>query len=805
MRALRQDTQFAIRLLRRSPGFTLTTILAIALATGANTAVFSLVYSVIFRPLPFPEPSRLVSVTQFYPALNQSVVTSPTYLDWREGGSGLARFAAYSMGDYTLTTGSLAADRVGVGLVTSTFFDVLGVRPVLGRNFSAAEDRPGADGAAIISESFARERFGDQGALSKRLELDGRSYEVIGVIRESLAFPPGIRIWVPLALNSADRMQGGPVQLIRVVGRLERGATSEALAANLQTISGRAAQSWTAGSRIVIVPLRAWLTGKTQQVWFILLGAVAAVLVIACANVAGLLMARGAGRNQEMAVRLALGSSAGRLRRQLLTESVVLGLVGSTAGLVMGAILIRVLLPLIPDSMLAGRAVHLDGPVYVFTTLVAFATGLLFGGAPARDAARVDLSDWLKQGSHTTLHTGRSVRMRSALVSAEIALSMALVTTACLMARSFLALTAVDPGFRPDHVLTFSVNLPGASYRDADRQRQFYGRAIEAVAALPGAQFAGLVSALPFSGAGAGRALASVEGEAPWGAEDAERHRVESLYVSENYFNAMGIALIEGRTFAPGEMTQQAHAVVINESMARRFFGRSSPLSHRLKTGLAESPSPWLTVVGVVRDSKRTALDDQVSPTFFRPYQASTGLRSAGFAVRSITDPESFTGAIRKAFAALDREVAISDSQSMGRRLSGSLASQRLRSIASALLALLAVAVVLAGLYGLLSYIVCQRTTELGLRIALGAQPANIFALVLRQGLTLAFAGTVAGVALSIVTSRFLRGLLFSIGTTDPLTLFGAASGMLAITAAACAVPASRATRTDPMRSLRQE
>jgi len=411
----------------------------------------------------------------------------------------------------------------------------------------------------------------------------------------------------------------------------------------------------------------------------------------------------------------------------------------------------------------------------------------------------VHLSDWLKQGSHTTLHTARSVRIRSALVSAEIALSMALVTTACLMARSFLALTAVDPGFRPDHVLTFSVNLPGASYRDADRQRQFYGRAIDAVAALPGVQFAGLVSALPFSAAGgAGRALVSVEGEAPWGVEDAERHRVESLYASGNYFNALGIAVIDGRTFEPSEMTQQARVVIINQSMARRFFGRSSPLSRRLKTGLAESPSPWLTVVGVVRDSKRTALDDQVSPTFFRPYQASTGLRSAGFAIRSITDPESLTGAIRKALAALDREVAISDSQSMERRVSGSMASQRLRSIASALLALLAVAIVLAGLYGLLSYIVSQRITEFGLRIALGAQPADIFAMVLRQGLTLAFAGTVAGVALSIAASRFLGGLLFSIGATDPLTLFGAASGMFAITAAACAVPASKAHTDRP-------
>jgi len=697
------------------------------------------------------------------------------------------------------------ADRVAVGLVTHEFFDLLGVHPNQGRNFSATEDRPGTQGVAIVTEAFSRERFGSDSALSRRIELDGKIYNVIGAIPDALAFPPGIRIWVPLALNPADRMQGGPVQLIRVIGRLGRGTTSEALSASLEAISGRSGQSWTAGSRVVILPLRAWLTGKTQQVWFILLGAVGAVLLIACANVAGLLMARGAGRRQEMAIRLALGAPVVRLRQQLLTESVILGLLGSITGLVFAAILLHALLPLIPDSMLAGRAVHLDGPVFVFTALVAFATGLLFGGIPARDSSRVDLSDSLKQGGHATMLTERSVRMRSGLVIAEIALSMTLVVTACLMARSFFAITVVDPGFRPDHLLTFSVNLPSASYPDADRQRQFYGRAIEAAATLPGIQFAGLVSALPFSATGAGRALVSVEGEPPWGAPDAERHRVESLYVSADYFRAMGITLIDGSTFAPGEMTQQAQAVVINESLARRFFGRTSVVSSRLKTGLADSPAPWLTVIGVVRDSKRTALDDDVAPTFFRPYQASTTLRSAGFVLRSVTAPESLSGAVRRAFAALDREAAMSDSQSMERRLSGSMASQRLRSIASALLALLSVAIVLAGLYGLLSYIVSQRTIELGLRIALGAQPAIIFAMILRQGLTLALAGTIVGAALSMATSRFLGGLLFSVAAADPLTLFVAAIGMLTITAAACAGPATRATRTDPMRCLRRE
>jgi putative ABC transport system permease protein len=686
--------------------------------------------------------------------------------------------------------------RVAAGLVTREFFDVLGVHPKLGRNFSAAEDRPGADNVVIVSEAFSKER---------RIELDGRGYTVIGVMPQSFAFPPGAQIWIPLALNPGDRGQGGPIQLVRVIGRLKERTSLETLAASLQTIAERAEVSWTAGARMVILPLRVWLTGKTQQVWFILFGAVLLVLLIACANVAGLLIARGAGRRREMAIRLALGASAARLRHQLLTESLLLGLTGSALGFALAAGLIHVLLPLIPDSMLMGRPVHLDAPVFLFTALVAVTTSLLFGVAPAGEAARVNVSDSLKQGGHATMPMGRSVQMRSALVIAEIALSMALVVTACLLARSFIALTEVDPGFRPDRLLTFSVNLPSASYRDARRQHQFYDRAIEAAGSLPWVHSVGLVSALPFSAASASRALVSAEGEAPWGAADSGRHRVESLYVSADYFHAMGTPFVDGRTFAADEMTEKSQAVVINESMARRFFGEPLRPLRRVKTGLAESPSPWVTVVGVVRDSRRTGLDVDVSPTIFRPYQESNGLRSAGFVLRCATELESVSAIARRAFARLDREVAISDVQSMQHRLAGSMASQRLRSISAALLAFLAVAIVLTGLYGLVSYIVSQRTAEFGVRMALGAKPSGIFGMVLRQGLTLALIGIVAGVALSLAASRLLRGLLFSVTPTDPSTLACAALGMLSITAAACAGPARRATRIDPMRCLRQE
>jgi putative ABC transport system permease protein len=803
MQVLMQDIRFAFRMLRRSPGFTLAVVLAIALATGANTAVFSVVYSVILRPLPFPDPSSLVSITQFYPALNQSVVASPTYSAWRDGSSGAAEVAAYSMGDLTLR-GSGMAERVTVGMVTHNFFDVLGARMRDGRNFSADEDRPGANGVAIISEGFRNERLAGDRPLGRQIELDGKRYEVIGVNSEPFGFPPGVRIWIPLALNTTEEAQRGPVQLVRVIGRLGRGVPAAALSTRLQTASARTQQAWSAGSRVVILPLSTWLTGKTHQVWFLLMGSVAAVLLIACANIAGLLIARGSSRRREMAIRLAIGAGMERIRRQLLTESLLLSSLGSITGLVIAALLIHLLTPLIPDPMLAGRAIQLDGPVFLFTALVAFATGVLFGFAPARNASRVDAGDSLRRGSHT-LAQGDGIRMRSVMVCAEIAVSMTLVVTASLMARSFMALTAVDPGFRADHLLTFMVNLPSAAYRDAERQQQFYGRALEAVAGMPGIEAAGLVSALPFGAAGASRVVVSVEGEPPWGVADAERHRVESLFVSDGYFPAMGTGVIEGRGFRPEEMTRDSRAVVINESMARRFFGRSSAVSRRLKTGLAESPTAWMTIVGVVRDSKRSALDSDTAATVFRPFAASTGLRAAGFVVRAGIGMESVAVTVRQVFAELDREVAISDSQSMERRLSGSMASQRLRAIASSLLAFVAATIVVAGLYGLLSYIVSQRTAEFGLRIALGAQPADIFRMVLRRGFTLAFTGTIAGIALSAAASRLLQGLLFSVTAVDPLTLVMAGLGMLTITAVACAVPARKATRTDPMNCLREE
>ncbi len=592
-----------LRPLVRAPGFTCTAIGAIALATGASTAVFSLVYSVVLRPLPFPDPQHLYSVTQFYPSFNQNLVPSPQYLDWHDRVAGPAgrsvRMAAYSMGDYTYSAAGRSAgpaERLPAAMVTAEYFEVLGVRPIRGRTFSGEEDRPGSDGVALVRETFPA-------ALGARITLDGRPYTVIGDLPAAFAFPPGVQVWAPLALDAVRERSGGPMELVRVIARWTR---APAL---------RPAE----GARLVITPLQTWLTARSRTLWLVLLGAVTVVLLIACANVAGLLIARGAARRREMAIRLALGAPAARLARQLLLESLTLAVAGSAAGFALGAALVHALLPLLPDTMLAGRPVELDAPVFAFAAAVALVTAVASGIAPAREAARVDVAESLKQAPGARFGTAgaRHLGLRSFLIAGEIALSLALVSTAALMVRSFATLAAVDPGFRAEGVLAASLNLPDT------RHQPYLAAALEQAATLPGVRAAGLSSVIPFAGGGVSRSLISAEGQPAWGAPDAERHRVETVLVGGDAFRALGIPLREGRGLGPGE----TGAVVVNETLARRFFGTAHAAGRRIKTGLAESPSPWMTIVGVVGDAKLSALDEDVAATLFRPYQQAQNLR----------------------------------------------------------------------------------------------------------------------------------------------------------------------------------
>jgi len=807
IRELRQ----AGRALRRSPGFTATALAALALATGVNAAVFSLVYSVVLRPLPFPDPARLVSITQYYPSYKQSAVIGASFLDWRDGLRPPARVAAYSLGDYTIS-GADAAERVTVALVSKEYFATLGARFVVGRGFTATEDTPGNDAVAIVGESYWRERMGGDGDLARHgVEMDGRRRQVVGVLAESSQFPPGARIWIPLALDAVRERQGGPWQLVRVIGRLAPGQTEAGLSAELEGIARRLAgggqpyglpRGFTAGSRIATEPLRAWLTGQARAVWLLLLGTVTLVALIACANVAGLAVARGAARRREMAIRLALGATGSRLARQLLTESFLLAGSGAALGLLLGAALVKAVVPLIPEAMLAGRPVALDLPVFLFTAALAALTAVLFGAAPARAAARVGVSESLEEGSHASA-SGRGVALRDALVVTEVALSLAALATAGLLARSFAALSAVDPGFRADHALSFSVSLPRASYADAKARQRFYDRALEALGALPGVRAAGLISALPFGGGGFEWAEISAEGEAPWDATEGARHRVQVLHISDGYPVAVGAQLVEGRGFLPTDAN--GNSVLLSRGLARRFFGAQSAVGRRIKMGFVEAPGPWLTIVGVVRDVASTSLDAAPEPALYRPYQQDNSLPAAGFILRTAGDAGAMAGPARRAVAGIDRAVAVADVRTMEERLGASMASARLRFLASALAAGLALAIVVTGLYGALSYLVARRMAELGVRIALGAAPAGIFALVLRRGLALAAAGASIGLGISLAAARLLQGLLFGVSADDPRTLAGAALLMLGVAAAASAGPAWRATRADPVRCLREE
>ena len=761
-----QDLKLAVRLLARGRGFTAAALAVIALATGASSAVYSLVYSVVLRPLPFPAPDQLVSITQFYPAFKENVVTAPVYFDWVDGASNLAVMAAYSVGEYTLAGGD-EAEGVSAARVSPEFFDCLGARSDSGRTFAGRED-----GAIVVSRSFWNGR-----ARRDSLELDGRLYRVIGEMPASFNFPPGARLWMPLGLDAARERSGGPVEMVRVIARRKPGVTDAGLTAALAGISARV-RGFSAGGRPLVLPLRAWLTGKTQRVWFLLLGVVGVVLLVACTNVAGLLMARGAARRGEMAVRIAIGAPLWRLTRQLLTESLVLAMAGSALGPMLGAVLLQAFLPLIPDGMLAGRPVALDGPVFGCTAATAIGIALLFGVAPARDALRTEKR--------------RPVELRSVLAAAEVALSLVLLAGAALLVRSFAAVTAVDPGFRTDHRLSFTINPP------AVHQYEFAADVLARLQALPGVQRATLISSLPFSASGGGFAMVSAEGEAPWGAEDALRHRVDSLFLGAAYFRTMGTPVLEGREFTAGEMTKDGLAVMVNRAFARRYFGGGSAVGKRIKVGYVESPEQWRTIVGVAADSKRGSLEEDTAPALYRPYLQRPTLRTAGVIVEAQGDAARLAPAVRRIAAAWDVET-------LETRLDRSVAPQKLRTVSASLLALLALAMTAAGLYGVLSYLVAQRTREIGVRMALGAAPRDILRLVLRRSGTLALAGITAGVPLSLAASQSLRGLLFGVSAADPWILAGAAGIMAGLAIAASLGPARRAVRIDPMRCLREE
>ncbi|MBN1203605.1 MAG: ABC transporter permease [Myxococcaceae bacterium] len=795
--ALLRDLRFGVRTLWRSPGFTLVAVLTVALGVGANTALFGAVHAVLLRPLPYAAPDRLVAVSM----VPEAGASPATLFALRERSRTLTDIAGYVRRTVTLT-GSGEPELLSGALVSAELFSALGVVPRFGRALQPADNRPGAAFVAVLGHGLWLRRFGgDPGVVGRTVTLDGMPFTVVGVMPRGFSFPgDDVGLWLPLRLDPTSG--DSDIGFLTLLGRLAPGRGSTEANAELRTLGAalRAERPGVLpedfGGLARVTPLRDVLVGEVGPALLLLLGAVGCVLLIACANVAGLLLARATGRRTELAVRAALGASTGRLARQLLTESVLLGLVGGLAGLVLarwGADAVGAALPgTLPE---AGR-VGVDGPVLAFGLALSLGVGLLFGLVPALRAARGDPHAGLRPGGTGGLGRGQR-RLLGGLVAGEMALALVLTVGASLMLQTVWKLQRMDTGFTTERVLTLAVELPDARYGDGGRGAVFFREALERIRALPGVEAAGAIHRLPLASDNVDVTL-RIEGRpTPLdGSADVDR-RVVTL----GYFDALRVPLLRGRALDATD-TDTARVAVVNEALARRLFPGEEVLGRRVWTDF-EGKEGWTTIVGVVGDTRNQALGSAPRPQLYRPHAQVPSTRMT-LVVRTRGEPLALARAVREALWAVDPDVPMGEVRTLEQVARDSIATPRLVLSLLVLFALLALVLGAVGLYGVMSYAVGQRTYEFGVRLALGASGADVLRQVAAEGLVLAGAGIAAGLVLGLAAGRVLSRLVFGVGTSDPLTLLGA-SGVLAVVALlASLVPAWRAARVDPGRVLRE-
>jgi len=798
---LLQDMRYAVRRLLKSPGFAVVAVGALALGIGANTAIFSVVNSVLLRPLPYPAPEQLVQLWEARPRQNMPrVEIAPhEFLAWAEQSQSFQRIAATDLAQYNLT-GRGEPERVTGALVSAAYFPLLGVTPVQGRGFLEEEDRPGASDVVVLSNELWQTRFNsDPSIAGQTLNLDGVSCTIVGVLPRGFRLPQNAALARPIAFNADDRARPGN-HFLNVFGRLKEGVTVAQAEAEMATVAARVEQSLggtNVGHQVVVVPLHEQIVGGSRTALLVLLGAVALVLLIACANVANLLLARAAGRRREVAVRAALGASRWRIVRQLLAESLLLSALGGALGLLLAVWGVELLVRLDPTGVERAGEVTLDWRVLAFTLGLSLLTGLLFGLAPALQASKADFVESLKEGGRTGQGLARS-RLRSALVVGEVALTLVLLVGAGLLLKSFSRLLAVDPGLDPRNVLTMDVALPPAKYDEPQRVTAFYERLLQEAAALPGVEAAGAVSVLPLAGDDNSN-FVQIEGREPL--PPGQALRAGRRNVSADYFRALGIALKRGRGFAASDARDAQPVLVINEAMARTFFQGEEPVGKRIRTG---DKSPWVEIVGVVGDVRHRGLDVDTRPEMFFP-QTQTPSRRMTLVVRAAGDPRALAAPLRERVRSIDQDQPVGNVRTMEEWVSESVASQRFTAALLGVFAAAAAALAALGLYGVVSYSVAQRTHEIGLRVALGARPRDVLRLVIGQGMTLTLVGVGVGVAAALALTRVISGLLFNVGATDPAVFVAVPLLLGSVALLACYLPARRATKVDPMVALRYE
>ncbi len=801
---LPQDVRYGLRMLRKSPGFAAVALLILALGIGANSAIFSVVHAVLLRPLPFPESERLVEVAHVpppeqFPGRKTFAVSPANYLDWRAQNDVFENMTVLTGTDLNLTGGG-APESLPAAAVSADFFSVLRVAPTLGRGFAEGEDQRGGAKVAVLSQALWKSRFGgNPGAIGQAVVLDGQPYTVIGVMPARFAFPDLARLWVPLAWTDAERSVRG-IHDFEVIARLKPGVPLQRARAQMSAISERLARQYPADDKgwgAVVTPLREDLVGDVRPALLVLLGAVAFVLLISCANVANLVLAKTLGRRKEIAVRTALGATRGRVLRQMFVEATLIAVGGGALGLTLAGSGVRLIMGLFGDRLPRAAEIHVDATVLAFTLGISLCTGLLAGLAPAWRLTSSNLNDALKQGLGRTDADTSGGRTRAALVVVEVALALVLMTGAGLMVRSVGRLRDVDPGFDPRHVLKMILSIPDAKYATPEQKVGFYARGIERLRALPGVDSAGVISSLPLSG-GSTQPIA-IEGRPV--VPLSEQPEIAVRVISPGLLRSLRVRLLRGRDFSEADRADGRPVVLASESMARQFWPGQDPIGKRLI--LSFFPGVTREVVGVVADVKLREL--RTAEPVAATYVPLAQMPRNGMAVvvrTTSSSPGALAPAAVRAVHGVDPDEPIGEIQTMEDFLGDSISPQRFNMLLLAAFASLALVLAAVGIYSVLSYSVKRRSREIGIRMALGAQWTDVLRMVVAQGMRPALLGLAIGVAASLALSRALTSLLFGVSATDPPTLI-VVSGLLALVAlAACAVPAHRATRVQPTEAL---
>jgi putative ABC transport system permease protein len=808
METLWQDLRQGARSLFKQPTFTIVAVITLALGIGANTAIFSVVHAVLLQSLPYPDADRLVMVweTRRSNPSGQNVINMGNFFDWKEQNRVFEDMAAFSGRSVNLTSGG-EPEEIPSQVATTGLFNILGVAPILGRTFAPDEGKPGQPGVVVISFGLWQRRFGgDPQIIGRKLILSGNEVTVIGVMPAGFDWsvnagsftPKKAEIWSPWQIDEQNRPRRGRGAM--AVARIKPGVSLEQAQAEMSAIHSRIEQQYpefNAGWGVNLVSLRTQFAGKIRLALLVLLGAVGMVLLIACANVANLLLARAAGRQREVAVRAALGANRSRIIRQLLTESLLLAGLGGLTGLTFAWWGIDLLLSLAPTDLLNLPHVKLNAAVLGFTLGISLLTGVIFGLAPAFEATRLNLSESLKEGGKSAGGV-RAQRLRNSLVVLEVAMAFVLLVGAGLLIRSFAGLQGVDPGFNAQNVLTMSVSLPRSKYDNDQKRVNFFRQAVAEMQALPGVESAGAVNALPFASFHSGTSV-DIEGRPILPV--VQKLKTGVMVTDANYFRTMQIPLKRGRLFSDQEAAEMRHVVVINEAFARQHFPDEEPLGKRVTIYMKDDNQPC-EIIGIVGDSKHRSLDAGIGPMSYWPHPelASSGMT---FVIRTRGDASAITSGARNVIRALDPAQPVSDVRTMESLIGNSMAGARFNTLLLTIFAVVALLLAGVGIYGVMAYSVAQRTREIGVRMALGARAADVLRLVVRRGMILSLAGVAIGVAASFALTRLMETMLFNVSVTDPLTFAGIPLLLALVALLACLIPAWRAAKVDPMVALR--